>query len=295
MKPAAFRYHAPKTIEEAVAMLAEYAPDDGRVLAGGQSLVPTMAFRLARPHHLIDINGIATLDRIAVEDGRLVIGAGVRHQAFRRPGVAGPLGDLLSGGMHHIPHYPIRPRGTFCGSVAHADPASEWCLVAATLGAEMVARSTRGVRVIAAADYFQGIMTTALEPDELLAEVRLPLLPAATRWGFYEFNRRAACRRGRGRGACTPNRGSRGAARRRSARRCRLHRGGCRCGGRHRSPDGRADRRDLSPRARRRRDPPCAGAGSGAGVVSCSVHAATHKARPGDWPRRASTSYESQV
>jgi aerobic carbon-monoxide dehydrogenase medium subunit len=191
MKPAAFRYHAPKTIDEAVAMLAEYAPDDGRVLAGGQSLVPTMAFRLARPHHLIDINGIAALDRIAVENDRLVIGAGVRHQAFRRPVVAGPLGELLSAVMHHIAHYPIRTRGTFCGSVAHADPASEWCLVAATLGAEMVARSTRGVRVVAAEDYFQGIMTTALEPDELLAEVRLPLLPATTRWGFYEFNRRA--------------------------------------------------------------------------------------------------------
>ena len=144
MKPAAFRYHAPKTIDEAVAMLAEYAPDDGRVLAGGQSLVPTMAFRLARPHHLIDINGIAALDRLAVEDGRLVIGAGVRHQTFRRPVVAGPLGELLSAVMHHIAHYPIRTRGTFCGSVAHADPASEWCLVAATLGAEMVARSTRG-------------------------------------------------------------------------------------------------------------------------------------------------------
>jgi aerobic carbon-monoxide dehydrogenase medium subunit len=191
MKPAAFRYHAPKTIEEAVAMLAEYAPDDGRVLAGGQSLVPTMAFRLARPHHLIDINGIAGLDRIVVEDDRLVIGAGVRHQTFRRPVVAGPLGELLSAVMHHIAHYPIRTRGTFCGSVAHADPASEWCLVAATLGADMVARSTRGVRVIAAEDYFQGIMTTALEPDELLAEVRLPLLPVTTRWGFYEFNRRA--------------------------------------------------------------------------------------------------------
>ena len=93
--------------------------------------------------------------------------------------------------MRHIAHYPIRTRGTFCGSVAHADPASEWCLVAATLDAEMVARSTRGSRVIAARDYFQGIMTTALEPDELLAEVRLPLLPERTRWGFYEFNRRA--------------------------------------------------------------------------------------------------------
>jgi aerobic carbon-monoxide dehydrogenase medium subunit len=191
MKPASFRYHAPKTIEEALVLLAEYASDDGRVLAGGQSLVPTMAFRLARPHHLVDINGIEALRRLAVEDGRLAIGAGVRHQAFQSPVVAGPLGALLAAVMRHIAHYPIRTRGTFCGSVAHADPASEWCLVAATLGAEMVARSARGTRIIAAADYFQGIMTTALEPDELLAEVRLPLLPADTRFGFYEFNRRA--------------------------------------------------------------------------------------------------------
>jgi carbon-monoxide dehydrogenase medium subunit len=191
MKPAAFRYHAPKSIEEALAMLAEYAPDDGRVLAGGQSLVPTMAFRLARPHHLVDINGIASLRRLVVEDGKLVIGAGVRHQAFHSPVVGGPLGTLLSRVMRHIAHYPIRTRGTFCGSVAHADPASEWCLAAATLGAEMVARSARGTRMIAAADFFLGIMTTALEPDELLAEVRLPLLSADTRTGFYEFNRRA--------------------------------------------------------------------------------------------------------
>jgi carbon-monoxide dehydrogenase medium subunit len=191
MKPASFRYHAPKTIEEALAMLAEYAPDDGRVLAGGQSLVPTMAFRLARPHHLVDINGIEALRRFDVEQGKLVVGAGVRHQAFHRPVVDGPLGTLLSAVMRHIAHYPIRTRGTFCGSIAHADPASEWCLVAATLGAEMVARSARGTRIIAAADYFQGIMTTALAPDELLAEVRLPILPAETLTGFYEFNRRA--------------------------------------------------------------------------------------------------------
>jgi aerobic carbon-monoxide dehydrogenase medium subunit len=191
MKPAAFSYHAPKTIDEALALLAQFAPDDGRVLAGGQSLVPTMAFRLARPQHLIDINGIAALNRLGVENGKLVIGAGVRHQAFRRPVAEGPLGTLLSAVMRHIAHYPIRTRGTFCGSVAHADPASEWCLVAATLGAEMVARSARGTRVIVAQDYFLGIMTTALEPDELLAEVRLPLLATGTRTGFYEFNRRA--------------------------------------------------------------------------------------------------------
>jgi aerobic carbon-monoxide dehydrogenase medium subunit len=191
MKPAPFQYHAPKTIDEALVLLAEHAPDDGRVLAGGQSLVPTMAFRLARPQHLVDINGIEALRKLAVEDGRLVIGAGVRHQAFHGPVVEGPLGALLSAVMRHIAHYPIRTRGTFCGSIAHADPASEWCLAAATLGAEMFARSARGARIIAAADYFQGIMTTALEPDELLAEVRLPLLSADTRHGFYEFNRRA--------------------------------------------------------------------------------------------------------
>ena len=191
MKPAAFSYHAPKTIDEALALLAEFASDDGRVLAGGQSLVPTMAFRLARPHHLVDINGIAALNRLGIANGRLVIGAGIRHQAFRQPVCDGPLGALLSAVMRHIAHYPIRTRGTFCGSIAHADPASEWCLVAATLGAEMVARSTRGTRVIAAQDYFLGIMTTALEPDELLAEVRLPLIAPGTRTGFYEFNRRA--------------------------------------------------------------------------------------------------------
>src|SRR6267143_5820614 len=191
MKPARFRYHAPKTIEEAVDTLAEVAKEDGRVLAGGQSLVPIMAFRLARPAHLVDINGVEALRRLAVDGDKLSIGACVRHAAFHKPVVDGPLGRLLAKVVRHIAHYPIRTRGTFCGSLAHADPASEWCLVAATLGAEMVARSARGARIIAAADFFQGIMTTALEADELLAEVRLPILPAETRAGFYEFNRRA--------------------------------------------------------------------------------------------------------
>jgi aerobic carbon-monoxide dehydrogenase medium subunit len=191
MKPAAFRYHAPTTVGEAVALLAEVAPDDGRVLAGGQSLVPTMAFRLARPAHLVDINRIAELGRLAVADGQLTIGAGVRHAAFHRPVVAGPLGQLLSFVVRHIAHYPIRTRGTFCGSLAHADPASEWCLTAATLGAEMIAASTRGTRAIAADGFFAGIMTTALAEDELLVEARLPLLADDARSGFYEFSRRA--------------------------------------------------------------------------------------------------------
>ena len=127
MKPAPFRYHAPKTVEEAVATLAEVAGEDGRVLAGGQSLVPIMAFRLARPAHLVDINGIAALARLAVDGDKLSIGACVRHAAFHKPVVDGPLGRLLSAVVRHIAHYPIRTRGTFCGSLAHADPASEWC------------------------------------------------------------------------------------------------------------------------------------------------------------------------
>src|SRR5215467_3369162 len=172
-------------------MLGALAADDGRILAGGQSLVPTMAFRVAKPAHLIDINGIAALERLAVEDGSLSIGACVRHAAFHRPVVAGPLGALLTTVVRHIAHYPIRLRGTFCGSLAHADPASEWCLVAATLGAEMTAMSTRGARKIAAADFFAGIWTTELADDELLAAVRLPLLSSETRFGFCEFSRRA--------------------------------------------------------------------------------------------------------
>ena len=191
MKPAPFQYHAPKTVDETLELLAEYADDDGRVIAGGQSLVPTMAFRLARPAHLVDINGIEALRRLAVDGDALSIGACVRHAAFHKPAVDGCTGRLLSEVVHHIAHYPIRTRGTFCGSLAYADPASEWCLVAATLDATMVARSVRGPRQIAARDWFQGVMTTALEPDELLAEVRLPLLPADTRFAFSEYNRRA--------------------------------------------------------------------------------------------------------
>ena len=191
MKVAPFRYHAPQTIDEAVSLLAEVAPLDGRILAGGQSLVPIMAFRLSRPAHLVDINGVEALRRLAVDGDRLCIGACVRHSAFHRPVVEGPLGKLLSTVVRHIAHSPIRARGTFCGSVAHADPASEWCAVSAALGAEMVARSVRGTRVIPAHEFFAGIMTTRLAEDELLTEVRLPLLPSDTHLGFYEFNRRA--------------------------------------------------------------------------------------------------------
>src|SRR5690242_6118564 len=154
MKPAAFQYHAPKTVDEAVALLGQVAPEDGRILAGGQSLVPTMAFRMARPAHLVDINGAAGLDKLAAADGKLSIGACVRHAAFHKPVVEGPLGNLLSFVVRHIAHYPIRTRGTFCGSLAHADPSSEWCLVMVALDGETVAKSARGTRTIAARDFF---------------------------------------------------------------------------------------------------------------------------------------------
>jgi carbon-monoxide dehydrogenase medium subunit len=192
MKPAPFHYHAPRSVDETLDLLAEFADDDGRVLAGGQSLVPTMAFRLARPRHLVDINGVTELNRLAVENGKLCIGAGIRHVVFEKPVEDGPLGHLLADVVRHIAHYPIRTRGTFCGSIAHADPASEWCAVAAALDAEMVAVSKRdGERVIPAREFFQGIMTTALREDELLSEVRLPILPTGTGTGFAEFSRRA--------------------------------------------------------------------------------------------------------
>ena len=191
MKPAAFIRHVPRTLDEALKILTQVAPQDGRVLAGGQSLVPIMAFRLAKPAHLVDINEVEGLDRIKSDGKVLSIGARVRHAAFHKPVVDNPLGKLLAYVARHIAHYPIRVRGTFCGSLAHADPASEWCLTAATLDATMVAKSTRGERLIAAKDYFEGIMSTALAEDELLAEVRLPLLGADAKFGFNEFNRRA--------------------------------------------------------------------------------------------------------
>ncbi len=189
MKPAAFIYHSPSTVEEALALLAGL--EDGKVLAGGQSLVPAMAFRLARPSDLIDINGIESLKRLAVENGALVIGAGVRHSAFHKPVEPGPTGRLLARVVKHIAHYPIRTRGTFCGSLANADPSSEWCLTAATLDATLVCQSASGRRELKTSDFFDGVMTTTLQSDEILVEARLPLLPPDARAGFYEVSRRA--------------------------------------------------------------------------------------------------------
>jgi carbon-monoxide dehydrogenase medium subunit len=190
MKPAPFNYYAPTSIDEAVALLAELGPQEGRILAGGQSLVPTMAFRAALPAHLIDINGIADLAKVVANGEFITIGACVRHAAFENEAATGPTGALLRKVVQNIAHYPIRTRGTFCGSVANADPASEWCCVMTALGGVVVLRSRRGTRRVAAAEFFQGVMATALEEDELVIAAELPILPMGTCTGFLEFSRR---------------------------------------------------------------------------------------------------------
>lgn len=190
MKPAPFTYHRPTNIDDAVRLLAEVADSDGRVIAGGQSLAPMMAFRVARPQHLVDINEIEALDVLAVEGNVLRIGARVRHARFTPGAIAGATGELFAKVMPNIANYSVRSRGTFCGSLAHADPASEWCALATLLDARIVARSMRGERVIPVADYFDGAMSTTLAPDEIVTEARIPLLRDGTRTGFNEFSRR---------------------------------------------------------------------------------------------------------
>jgi aerobic carbon-monoxide dehydrogenase medium subunit len=190
MKPVSFRYFAPGTVDDAVHLLAAHG-QEGKILAGGQSLVPAMNFRLARPASLIDINRIDALDYVRANGGKLRIGALARHARFEAPITGGALGALLPRVARHIGHLPIRSRGTFCGSIAHADPASEWCLLAATLDAELAVVSRSGQRSVRPNEFFVTALTTTLKPDELLTEISLPLLNNAWRTGFAEFSRRA--------------------------------------------------------------------------------------------------------
>lgn len=188
MKPAAFSYHRATDIAHALDLLTRLAPEGGRILAGGQSLVPLMALRLAQPAHLIDINRVG-FGAMRVEGGHLCVPASARHEAMRAaPGALGRVLRLVAG---HIAHLPIRSRGTVCGSLAHADPSAEWPLVFATLGGEAVVRSAAGERRIGADDFVLDIMTTALAEDELLTELRLAIPAPAVRMGFYEVSRRA--------------------------------------------------------------------------------------------------------
>ncbi len=191
MKPAAFEYHAPRTLEEALGLLEEHQ-DEAKVLAGGQSLVPAMNFRLARPAVLVDIAHVPDLDRIDEADpASVTIGARVRHLDLEHNTIAGPLGSLIASTGRWVGHYPIRIRGTFGGSLAHADPAAEWCALARALDAEIHCRSTTGERTVGAGDFFEQMaFTTCLEPDELLVGVRLPRLGDSWGVGMAEFARR---------------------------------------------------------------------------------------------------------
>lgn len=190
MKPAPFDYRQPDNLSEMLRLLDEHG-DDAKVLAGGQSLVAAMNFRLARPSMLIDANQIPELSGVRVDGNRLIIGALTRHAAFHKPVVDHPVGRLLSHVVRFIAHYPIRQRGTFGGSLCHADPASEWCLASTVLDAEMVIASKAGMRNVPAADFFKGTFTTAVKPNELLTQVRIPLGSSNLKGGFYEFSRRA--------------------------------------------------------------------------------------------------------
>lgn len=189
MKPPKFEYHAPATVDEAVALLARYG-GEAKVLAGGQSLMPLLNFRLTRPAALVDLNRIAALAGIREHDGQLRFGAMTRQRAIEfSPLVARRL-PLLVEATRWVGHLPIRTRGTIGGSIAHADPAAEYPAVLVALEGEVVARGSRGERVIGAADLFQTYLTTSLAPDEVLTEVRLPALEPGSGWAFEEFARR---------------------------------------------------------------------------------------------------------
>lgn len=189
MKPPPFEYHVATTVDEAVALLAEHG-DEAKVLAGGQSLLPLLSLRLARPTHLVDINRVEGLNGVADTDG-LRLGALVRHRTAERSAEVVAANPLVAGAARLIGHAAIRNRGTVVGSLAHGDPAAELPAVLLALDGEVEATSTRGTRRIAAADLYLGFLMTTLEPDELLTAVQLPAWGAGTGWSFQQFSRRS--------------------------------------------------------------------------------------------------------
>ncbi len=189
MKLPPFDYEAPETVSEAVELLAEHL-DEANVLAGGQSLIPLLALRLARPAVLIDVNGLDELAGVSVTDGWMTIGAMTREYVAEEAKSVADTVPLLAAALPLIGHEAIRSRGTIGGSLAHADPAAELPAVARALDAEFVVRSRSGMRVIPAADWFEGYLTTSRRPDELLVEVRFPTASPGTGVSFDEVARR---------------------------------------------------------------------------------------------------------
>ena len=189
MKPAAFSYLAPTSVPEAVKMLGDHAPD-ALLLAGGQSLVPMMNFRLARPTVLVDLNQIAALAYIRDDGDQLAIGAMTRERTIENSDLVRQACPLLHDATLNIAHLPIRTRGTIGGSIANADPAAEYPATVLALDAKLVAHSVRGERRIAAAEFFDGVLSTALEPDEILTEIVVPKPPEGSGAAFVEISRR---------------------------------------------------------------------------------------------------------
>jgi carbon-monoxide dehydrogenase medium subunit len=189
MKPPRFEYHAPTDVDEAIALLGRYG-GDAKLLAGGQSLVPLLNFRLTRPTALIDLNRIASLAYVRDADGHVALGAMTRQRTLEVSPVVATRAPLLREATRWVGHLPIRSRGTIGGSIAHADPSAEYPTVLTALDGEVIARGPRRQRVIRAVDLFQTYLTTTLAPDEVLVEVRLPALEAGAGWAFEEFARR---------------------------------------------------------------------------------------------------------
>jgi carbon-monoxide dehydrogenase medium subunit len=189
MKAAPFAYHAPETLAEAIVLLAEHG-DEAKVLAGGQSLLPMLAYRLLAPAHLVDIGRVAELAGYAMDDRELRIGAGARQRQLERSAEVGFAFPVLHEAITNVAHAAIRNRGTVCGSLAHADPAAELPATMIALEATMVAQGPRGCREIPAADFFAFYLTTVLEPDEILTEVRVPRRDTSTLGAFGEVSRR---------------------------------------------------------------------------------------------------------
>jgi aerobic carbon-monoxide dehydrogenase medium subunit len=187
MKPAPFTYSRPDSVEGALSLLSKHGAD-AKILAGGQSLVPMMNFRMARPEYLIDINRLSALDFHRVDGGELVIGALSRHAVLRASDVVKKAVPLVAEGYKWVAHGPIRNRGTLCGNLVHADPASEMPAVILACDGVFVLRSAKGERRVAAKDFFQGVYETATQPDEMLTEVRIPVAPKGQGWSFHEVS-----------------------------------------------------------------------------------------------------------
>jgi len=189
MKPPKFDYYDPRSLDEALALLDRHS-DDAKVLAGGQSLMPLLNMRLARPSIVVDINQIEELNYVRASDGDIAIGAIARQRALQTEKLIAERVPILREGAYYIAHPQIRSRGTICGSIAHADPAAELPALALALDAEMILTSAKAARTVGAKAFFQSFFTTALKANEILTEVRFPAPPKDSAWSVLEISRR---------------------------------------------------------------------------------------------------------